>query len=203
MQATAQGLQCAVQVHFQRAGVAAGLRGCLGQRLLAQAQLLHRLALAGRQLRDGFAQAPGLLAAFGVRAGVVAVGMLFQRELVVQFAALVAAVAAQRVDRAAPGDRAQPCVLGTRRIVGMAHPVDGDQGFLHHVVQRIHTHAMAARHRADQRHRIGQHAFVGAAVARLRGRHPGGALAIGLFAGAGAFDGHCGATIPTRRKTAI
>ncbi|GAB3784122.1 hypothetical protein GCM10028797_12650 [Dyella agri] len=79
----------------------------------------------------------------------------------------------------------------------------GKQGLLHYVVQRIRRHALASRHRADQRHRIGQHALVRAAIARLRGGHPHGTLPIGLFAGAGGFGGHGGAAIQCREETAI
>ena len=65
------------------------------------------------------------------------------------------------------------------------------------------AHALAARHRTDQRHRIGQHALVGATVAGLRGGHPHGALPFGLFAGTGGFGGHGGAAIQGWDKATI
>ena len=69
MKTFAQRLQRAMQVHFQRSGVASGQFGRLAQRAFAQAQLFHRLALARRQCLDRLAQASCALLAFGGNRG--------------------------------------------------------------------------------------------------------------------------------------
>ena len=90
MESFAQRLQRAVQVHFQRTGVAPGEFGRLAQRALVQAQLFHRLALAWWQLSDRLTQALRALFALAGGAGIVRVGMGIDREFIVDLAPVTA-----------------------------------------------------------------------------------------------------------------
>lgn len=152
---------------------------CDGER----AELLDRLALARRQRGNRQAQVLRALAALTRGAGIVGIGVLVERVFIMDLAVAVAPVAAQRVHGPAAGDGHQPRIVRARGVIGLAHAMHGQQGFLHHVIQRVRRHPASARDAADQPDGIGQHPFIGLAVAGLRRRHPDRALAVGLFAG--------------------
>src|SRR5579859_1770186 len=121
METGTQRLDRAVQVYFQRTGLAPRMRSRFGQRTLLQPQLFDGFALSRRQGRDGLAQTARLLLPFGTRGGIVRARVRIQRVLVVQLTPVAPAMATQGIDRTTAGDGTQPGVVGTARVIGVTH----------------------------------------------------------------------------------
>jgi hypothetical protein len=99
--------------------------------------------------------------------------MAFVSERRMHLAPGMAAGLAHEIDGAPRGEDGKPSGKWSGRIIGLACPVDGQQGILNHVVDPIGGNTLPPRHLFDHAHAVAQQRPVGLLIARLRRRHPG------------------------------
>src|SRR5260370_17281351 len=106
---------------------------------------------------------------FGI---VASIRMVFVSEWCVNFTISGPADAAQSVDRTPLRNGSEPSCERTIWIVGLARPVNGEQGFLHNVVNQIGSYSLATRHSRDERYALAYQRFLRASITSLPANHP-------------------------------
>jgi hypothetical protein len=184
VQESPQFAQRAVQIDFQSSLGIAG-QGCgFAQGALLDDEVPHGLALLFRQSRDGGRQANEPVGNFHIpfRVGRL-VGMVLVFGRCMNFAASAPTDRAQDIDGAALGDDREPAAEGSAWVVSVPGAMDGQEGVLDDVVNKVAGHSVPTRDRLDEADAVAQESLVGRPIPCLGRDHPGRPLTVGLMAG--------------------
>src|SRR5271163_589032 len=133
--------------------------------MVSKSKMFYCFALPSRKCGDGGTEKSGtvqlgccfLWIAAGIRMVLISEGRM-------DFVRVRTAAATQSVDGAPLRNHSEPGRERAVRIVGLPRSVNGDQRFLHYVINAIGSYSLPARHLLDEWNAVAQQRFVGGLI---------------------------------------